>query len=1032
MRVYRSVTLIVALSAAAAVSIAAPPLTAQQPGAARLASDTRDASVVRDSAIRQLQGFLQEYPESPLRPNALLQLGELLVQRADELFAERQRATTPVPSTTPGDTTTAATPGSIAASTTAARPDYSEAIAVLEELVRRYPDFDRLHEAAYTLGTLYMGEADYADAARTFRLVTGEDSAAAPLRAESFFRLGDAVFEQAAQASGARRRELFAEAATAYEQATQLAEQGGDIWFLAQYKLGWAYYNQATTTNQQEYRQAVETFDRLIAAYDQLTEEQQSRLGLRQEAIEYMAISFTQIGGAEAASRYFETRGGAPYRVQVLRRVATGLRDQGNFPQAVLAYRMILDELPTDSSALDIQREIVDIYQNRMLQPDSAQAARLALVERFAPGSAWAQANPGLVDSAQAARETALRESGQYLLASAQRGRNQQQFTEAAQLYERYLTEFPQADSARAVALYLGEALFGQGDYARAGAAYTRSAYGFGAPGASTNPNDSVAAGRDSLTRLAAQNAIVAYDSALARNRTDRAAQDSMFQAVYRFVEAFPETETARTALQQAGRRASQVERWDALEQTFRIYVQRYPNDAYTPTAQRLIADAMYQQGQYAEAQNQWTVAEQAARSAGRTSAADSIRTIRTAAAVTFADTLIKQGEYRRAAEEVYVSIADRNPDSPLAPGALRDAIETYRLADSAATARGDEAASREAKRRAVQLAERLISTYPNYELRRNYQILRANYLADLGQRDEAVTALQELVQQNRNFEGRQGAMLRIALLLDSLGRGAEAAQAYASFSQAYPRAPEAADAQWNAAIVYRDAGDTTRSAQEFGRFAQRFPNDERAGEARRNQVGLLRESGNVAVAEEQLQTLCRRPTEEIRDLCAERAARVYFEAGQRLWPQYDALELRITGALTQAAVNRASAQKRQLRDRMIGQFQQAIETGHPLYLSGATYYAGLAQWEFGNFMRDVQLPASMPPEQQEAARQGAAQSAEEFYAEARNIWQALLERAQQENINNEWVDRARAALRGDVQVPPAGGDDAGTTDGGE
>ena len=1022
MRVYRSVTLIVALSAAAAASAAARPLPAQQPGAARLASDTRDASVVRDSAIRQLQGFLQEYPASPLRPNALLQLGELLVQRADELFAERQRATTPVPSTTPGDTTTAATPGSIAASTTAARPDYSEAIAVLEELVRRYPDFDRLHEAAYTLGTLYMGEAEYANAARTFRMVTADssamaDTAAAPLRAESFFRLGDAVFEQAAQASGARRRELFAEAATAYEQATQLAEQGGDIWFLAQYKLGWAYYNQATTTNQQEYRQAVETFDRLIAAYDQLTEEQQARLGLRQEAIEYMAISFTQIGGAEAASRYFESRGGAPYRVQVLRRVATGLRDQGNFPQAVLAYRMILDELPTDSSALDIQREIVDIYQNRMLQPDSAQAARLALVERFAPGSAWAQANPGLADSARAARETALRESGQYLLASAQRGRNQQQFTEAARLYERYLTEFPQSDSARAVALYLGEALFGQGDYARAGAAYTRSAYGFTV--------------RDSLTQLAAQNAIVAYDSALARNRTDRAVQDSMFQAVYRFVEAFPETETAKTALQQAGRRASQAERWDALEQTFRIYVQRFPNDAYTPTAQRLIADALYQQGQYAEAQNQWTVAEQAARAAGQTSAADSIRTVRTAAAVTFADTLIKQGEYRRAAEEVYVSIADRNPDSPLAPGALRDAIETYRLQDSAATARGDEAASREAKRRAVQLAERLISTYPNYELRRNYQILRANYLADLGQRDEAVTALQELVQQNRNFEGRSGAMLRIALLLDSLGRGAEAAEAYGAFSQAYPRDPQAANAQWNAAIIYRDAGDTTRAAQEFGRFASRFPSDERAGEARANRLALIR-SGDPAALERELQRDCQRPTEEIRDLCAERAARVYFEAGQRLWPQYDALELRITGTLTTAAVNRASAQKLQLRNRMLGQFQQAIETGHPLYLSGATYYAGLAQWEYGNFLRDVQLPASMPAEQQEAARQAAAQQAEEFYAEARNIWQALLERAQQENINNEWIERTRAALRGDVQVPPAGGDDAGTTDGGE
>src|SRR5207248_4085315 len=45
-----------------------------------------------DSAISRLQDFLTRYPTSPLRPNALLQLGELLVRQADTVFAESQRA----------------------------------------------------------------------------------------------------------------------------------------------------------------------------------------------------------------------------------------------------------------------------------------------------------------------------------------------------------------------------------------------------------------------------------------------------------------------------------------------------------------------------------------------------------------------------------------------------------------------------------------------------------------------------------------------------------------------------------------------------------------------------------------------------------------------------------------------------------------------------------------------------------------------------------------------------------------------------
>src|SRR2546421_12812603 len=45
-----------------------------------------------DSAISRLQDFLNRYPASPLRPNALLQLGELLVRQADTVFAQSQRS----------------------------------------------------------------------------------------------------------------------------------------------------------------------------------------------------------------------------------------------------------------------------------------------------------------------------------------------------------------------------------------------------------------------------------------------------------------------------------------------------------------------------------------------------------------------------------------------------------------------------------------------------------------------------------------------------------------------------------------------------------------------------------------------------------------------------------------------------------------------------------------------------------------------------------------------------------------------------
>ena len=958
---------------------------------------TLGADALRDTAVAQLEQFLSKYPDSPLRPRALLQLGELLVIEADERFAESQRASA-------GD--------SVAGSDTPVRPNYAPAIARYEELVRRYPDFEQIDAAAYTLGTLYAITQRHADAVRMFEMVAADSGSR--FSGEALFRLGDAYFELAASERGTARRTQFARAASAYERAVKAAPPNGDIYFLSLYKLGWSYYNQASQTSQAEYRQAVETFGELVAAYDKLTPEQQARLGLRGEAIEYMAVAFTQVGGAEAANAYFENRGGAPYRLTVMRRVAASLKEQGDFVRAVEAYRAILAQSPTDTGALAIQRDIIDIYQNRMIEPDSAQRARLELVEKFAPNSEWARANPTQADSARVAREAALRQSGQYLLARAQGGQRAR-FAEAASLYERYLSEFSQSDSARLVNTYYAEALFGQGNYSAAGAQYSRAAYGY--------------TGRDSLAQAAGQNAIVAFDSALVKSKTDRGAQDSLFAAVDRFVEAFPQTPTAKQALIQKGRRASETQRWDVMVSTFRNYAARYPNDPYTPTAQKLVADALYRGGQYAEAQAQWDTASAVALQTGNRKLADSIANIRAGAASGFADTLIRQGEYRRAAEEVYVSIADKNPNSPNAPAALRDAIETYMIADSAARARGDEGASRQARERAIELSNRLVTTYPRYQYRLQYQALGARLLAESGRRAEAATALRTLITDNPEWSGRADAMVQLAVTLDSLGQKREAAEAYAAFSTAYPRDRRAADAFYNSAAAYLEAGDTTAAARTYGQFATRFPRDARASDARGFQVGLLRASGDSSAVETELVRLCRgTPTDPaIRAACSERTAAAAFRQGASLFPAYQGMQLVIPtiGALNQAGVQRASARKQAALRTMTQHFTRAIATGNPQYLAAATYYVGLGQWEYGNFLKNVQLPEGLTEEQRAAAQQGSAQQAEEYYSAARATWKALLDKAEgDENLRNDpgaraWLERAREAMGGNVPSTP-------------
>ncbi len=975
-----------------------------------------------DSAVAQLERVIQRYPNSPARAGALYELGELLVRRADERYAATQRVGTG------SDTTRAAR-----ADAGPNHPDYTTAIARYEELIKQYPAFPQIDGAEYTLGTLYASGERYADAAAIFEKVSGIESST--MRAEAMFRLGDARFELASAARGEQRLAAFGKAAGAYEQAAGIAPVTGDIYFLSLYKLGWSYYNQGTQQSQDGYRKAVEVFGRLVDAYDKLPADRQARLGLRDETLDYMAVSFTQVGGAEAANRFFATRSDTAYKIQVLRRVASRLRDQGDFGRAVQAYQELLVEAPNDSSALGVQQEVIDIYQNRTLEPEKAQAARLALVDKFAPGFAWSAANLPLEKQAASAREDALRQSAQYELAKAQgsgtrvvvaartrrapgtpapsigtpSAAQRPHYAEAARLYGKYMQDYGGADSARAVDTYYAEALFGAGDYAQAGAEYVRSAYGY--PGDTSK----VAAVSE---QQSAQNAIVAYDSALNANKNDRTVQDSLFSAVNQFADHYPHTEIAKRALIEEGRRASEAGRWDVMVSAFRQYSAQWPSDPYTPTAAKLVGDALYKQGKYGDAQAQWDTAYTIAERAGRHTLADSLKRVQASAASIYADSLVKAGQYQRAAEEVYVAYADENPTSVKAADALRNAIETYMLADSVARRKGNDSASKDARTHAADLSNRLITQFPQYQYRLQYQTLHADLLAGLGRGDESIDALRKLIADNPTWAGRADAEIRLATRLDSLGKKKEAAAEYEQFSSDYPGDKRATDAEYNSAVTYLESGDTLTAAKTYATFARRYPADPRAAQARSYRIALLRQAGDSAAANADLAVLCTaNAPADLKAECAARAGEAAFSAGVAQFLKYRPVKLVIAsrGQLTAAGVKRASANKQQLLTALTKDFTRAIEAGDPQYLAAATYYIGVAQWEYGNFLKDVQLPASLSDAERLAAADGAAKQAEAYYSQAQKTWQALVDKAAQEKIVNKWVDMAKDGVQGKV-----------------
>jgi hypothetical protein len=185
--------------------------------------------------------------------------------------------------------------------------------------------------------------------------------------------------------------------------------------------------------------------------------------------------------------------------------------------------------------------------------------------------------------------------------------------------------------------------------------------------------------------------------------------------------------------------------------------------------------------------------------------------------------------------------------------------------------------------------------------------------------------------------------------------------------------------------------------------------------------VSLLKATGDAAAVKTELARLCAAPTEAMKGTCADRLGEQEFRTGTTLFAKYKSLKLVIPSKvnLTRKGIERLSTPKRQLLTELTGHFTKSIASGVPEWIGASSYYVGLAQWEYGDYLKNVQLPADLTPEQASAAKGGAAQMAEQYYEAARKTWQALVDKATQDKINNPWIDRARAAVAGNVDTSP-------------
>ena len=599
-------------------------------------------------ALRAYERFVMEDLEgrSTLRAEAIHRLGDLYTQIETSTYDKRVREAR----TRAGSKGPAPSPPVL---------DRNKSIAVYERLLALYPDRPENDAALYQLARAHWEAGRTAEAvARLTQLRTRHPRSA--YAGEAAFRLGE---HAVATHDFLQAVELFQTAQSGSDPA--LAESAG-------YQLGWAYLNL------QEYRRAADAFVAILDASApragaapgrspavalgpepafSLAKFSEPEAVFVTEVINALLLSFDYLGGPGEMRAYFNASGRRVFEQTLYRTMGTLYQAQDRTADAVAAYETFLAIAPNHPDAPAFQSVVVDAYTKAKWQA-ALIAARERLVDRYEPGGAWARAT---TDAARRAARPLVKEAlyqlALYDHAQAQTAKRPDAYEKAVARDDRFLSSFSDNVEAARIAWLRAEALFDLGRYDESAEGYSRTAYDY---------------------PLHAQSREAGYAAVVASERVvppdgpvSPQAAENLFTRVERFATAFPDDQRHADLLMKAAETAARAGLADRAYDAAQRLVTASPASRWTAQAKRLIGQALYDRGQYHDAEQAFRQALAAASGPQ----ADALKAL--AASSLYQDAAARRTTGDRAsATRLYVKVADEFPATPLAPAALLEAAD--------------------------------------------------------------------------------------------------------------------------------------------------------------------------------------------------------------------------------------------------------------------------------------------------------------------------------------------------------------------
>ncbi|MES1205688.1 MAG: tetratricopeptide repeat protein [Pseudomonadota bacterium] len=765
-----------------------------------IAEKEKEVVGARKEGIRLLEAFLGSSPTSRETAEALYKLAELYWEDSKAAYLARM-----------GDyqgAVTACRQDRAACPRVPRRPprlDLTQAQGVYDRLIREYPRFRKLDTVIYLYAFSLRDQGRVADSVKYFQTILDRFPRSRFI-ADAWMAVAEFRFYE---------QQNYRTSLAAYEKV--LEHPQSSLYDLALFKTAWCYWKLGDTNKSAQ--RFKDVLDLAKKKAGKTANEQKRAEELQGQAMEYLVELFTEddTKSAQDAFEFLAQIGGKEYSRKILARLAETVFDQTRYERAAEAYRLLNTLDPNGVEAPDHQKRVVECQQ---LLGDAAGAVveMRRLAADYGPRSSWAAANkdrPKALAHARHLAEEQIRSLAKVLHAEAQATEKQskvidkERYTRAAEAYEFYLVNFPDAADIGELRYLRADILyFKLGRMADAGNEYL-------AVGKSKPPGKYH---KDALLQ-----AMTAFEKLRKPVSGGNGGKREITESDRKFAEAadiyatlFPNDKEIVTVIYKNGQFFFDYGDYDEAVKRFGLIVERYPDDPNAGAAGDRILESLSKAKDYENIEN-WARRLKKTKPFGAKSEQERLDRMIVVAVMKSGEKYAAQGKYANAAG-FFMRVPREYPKDPKAPQALHNAATIYE--------RGKK------PEEAVAAYRELADKYPQAPEAPDALYTAARIEESIASYDRAAVLYEQVVTRYPQSKHAAESLRNAGILRQTLGENEKAIQHFGDYARRHKDRADAKELAFQVAVVRERQQDWKAAAQSFEEYARTHPGDARNVEA--------------------------------------------------------------------------------------------------------------------------------------------------------------------------------------------------------